>query len=46
MNCIDGNMVKNNMVRIKISCPDKIAGCAVLHYKWIPLVKYYNGTKF
>lgn len=32
-------MNKDGMERVHIPCPDGIKGCAVMHYKWIPIEK-------
>lgn len=45
MRYIDGCMVKNNMIRVRVHCPDNIIGCAVVHYKWILLDEYLHQNK-
>jgi hypothetical protein len=37
---VNGAEVVNGKVRIPIPCPDGRIGCAVAHYKWIPLEEY------
>jgi hypothetical protein len=40
MRVYNNREVVNGKVKIAIPCPDGIVGCAVAHYKWIPLEEW------